>query len=499
MLITSEKIGVISVLKVVTSCLTSADFATLRSAQLAAEEDGRFAHLVDLSGVRRTNVSGLAALLEFQSAANANGAIAFYGARPKITKAIAKMDLAALLSLYETQEAALDAPEFRAQRLRGVKSVLLVAGAGSRMAPMSNETPKPLLDLLGQPVISHLLTHLERFGLRDFLLNPGHLGPQFHAQFQTTAKRSFQFLNEGQYCEGRWQAAPLGSAGTLLALQERCAAFDADFFVFCGDAVSNINLAEMMAQHRASGAAMTIAAKTVAQEEVQKYGIIEADAQRRVRRFVEKPAPGATASRLASTGIYVINPRALARLKVLRQQSGMLDIAQHLVPEILRGGGRVDVYDADFDWVDIGCGKDYFVAISKGLRGLVPNVSPKGQEIRRNVWVAAGAELSARAVVVGPCYIGPGARIMAGAKLEGPCVIGAGAVVAPRALVQRSIIMPNTIVQERCWVSDMVAAGTWAFDHRFADGGKVCCEAMEGVTPIGEAEVAQELPLAGGL
>ncbi|MBO9406220.1 NTP transferase domain-containing protein [Shimia sp. R9_1] len=503
MLTTSEDLGMISVMKVATSRLTSADFAALRKAQMAAEERGRFAHLVDLSGVRRAAVSGLAALLEFQSAAKSNGSIAFFGAQPAVKAEINKLGIAPLLSLFDTRKEVLAHPAFRACQLAGVKSVLLVAGAGSRMAPISHDTPKPLVDLLGQPVIEHVMRHLESFGLRDFILNPGHLGPQFHTRFKTTAHRSIQFFNEGQFVNQRWQPAPLGSAGTLLALQAQCAAFEEDFFVFCGDALINIDLAEMMAQHRASGAEVTVAAKFVPHEEVQKYGIIEADGRGRITHFVEKPAPEQTQSRLASTGIYVMKPSALRHLssRFTLPDASMqgLDIAQHLLPKILKSGTALQVYEAPFDWVDIGCPKDYFAALSKALRGLIAGVSPEAQEVRRHVWLAPGAELSARAVVVGPCYIGPGAKVSAGAKLDGPTVVGAGARVAPRALVQRSILMPNTAVAPGTWLSDVIVSADWAIDHRFADGGTTSAAPMEGVTHAEVAQAPVGLPRVGSL
>ncbi|MBO9400473.1 sugar phosphate nucleotidyltransferase [Shimia sp. R9_3] len=499
MLTTSEDLGMISVMKVATSRLTSADFAALQKAQTAAEERGRFAHLVDLSGVRRAAVSGLAALLEFQSAAKSNGSIAFFGAQPAVKAAVTELGTAPLLSLFDTRKEALAHPAFRACQLAGVKSVLLVAGAGSRMAPISHDTPKPLVDLLGQPVIEHVMRHLERFGLRDFILNPCHLGPQFHTRFKTTAHRSIQFFNEGQFVNQRWQPAPLGSASTLLALQAQCAAFEEDFFVFCGDALINIDLAEMMAQHRASRAEVTVAATSVPHGEVQKYGIIEADVRGRITRFVEKPAPEQTQSRLASTGIYVMKPSALRHLISSGVSPKGLDIAQHLLPEILKSGAALQVYEAPFDWVDIGCPKDYFAAVSKALRGLIAGLSPEAQEVRRHVWLAPGAELSARAVVVGPCYIGPGAKVSACAKLDGPTVVGAGARVAPRALVQRSILMPNTAVAPGTWLSDMIVSAGWAIDHRFADGGTTTAASMEGVTHAEVAQAPADLPRVGSL
>ncbi|MBO9478212.1 NTP transferase domain-containing protein [Shimia sp. R11_0] len=486
MLTMSDDHGRITVIKLACSRLTSADFGTLRRAQVQAVQRGRSAFLVDLSAVRRITRSGLAGLVEFQSAAPREVVIGFFGACPAVAREIDRCALSRLLTVFETRAAALAAPAFRARRLAGMKAVVLVAGAGRRMAPLSAQTPKPLLDLMGRPVLEHVMAHLAGFGLRDVLINPGHLGPQFHARLSSAGLRPVQFFNEGRYLGPHWQAAPLGSASTLLAMQMQLSAFDEDFVVMCGDAISTVDLAEMASLHRRSGADVTLAVQQVPRDAVQNYGILEIDAQARVTGFVEKPTPEQAPSRLASTGIYIFHPRALRHLAYGSQQ----DIAHDLLPAILAAGGRIQAYQGAFDWCDIGCPRDYFLANSRALRGLLPQITPQGREIRRHVWAAPGAVVAPRAVIVGPCFIGADAVVEAGAKLEGPTVIGAGAHVSSRALVRRSIVMEQTAVAPGSWVDDMIVSGDWAVDHRFADGSEQPQEPMEGVSWCGDRPIA---------
>ncbi|MBO9475420.1 NTP transferase domain-containing protein [Shimia sp. R10_1] len=494
MLTSVQDIGMISVIKVVSSCLTSADYAILKAAQVRAQQGGRSALLVDLQAVRRITQSGLAALLEFQSETPRTGAVGFFGARRPVREAIAKRGLPPLLPLFETQEDALESPEFRIKRLAGVKSVILVAGAGSRMAPLTQEMPKPMLDMLGHPIVAHLMQHMQRFGLRDFILNPGHLGPEFHAYFQSSANRSVQFVNEGHYQGKAWIKAPVGSAGTLHAIQRKTSAFDDNFFVLCGDALTDINLADMMEQHRARDADVTIAVQQVPVEDVNKYGIVDANAVGRIMGFVEKPEPENAPSNLASVGIYIFNPRVLKSAPLSAAHGG--DIAKDLLPVLLQSGGRLDIYEGSFSWIDIGCVRDYYRANSLGLRGLLPDVQPDGAEIRRKVWCAPGADVDPRAIIVGPCHIGPGAVVEAGAKIEGPSVISAGARVCERALVRRSIVMPDSCVTPGTWVDDMIVCGDWAIDHRVADGTAQICSPLDGVVRV--AATSEYPQTAGG-
>lgn len=465
MLTNSEDVGMISILKIAAARLTSADYVTLKAAEAQCAARGRSAILVDLSAVRRIARSGLAALVEFQSEAPHQMAIGFFGAGERVQEEISKCALARLLTVFKTRKDALAAPVFRARQLAGVKAVILVAGSGARMAPLSKATPKPLLDFLGRPVLDHVLRHLSGFGVRDFILNPGHLAPQFHTHVRSSPLRSFQFLNEGQWQGDHWQSAPLGSASTLRHLQRNTRAFDRDFLVFCGDAVTNIDVAAMVTQHRASGADVTIAAQPVPSAQVQKYGIIDTERSGRIRGFVEKPAPENAPSRLASCGIYVFAPRILKYVSAQSEQ----DIAQHLLPRLLASGRHLQVYDAPFSWVDMGTPYDYYCGLSRGLRGLIPDLVPNGQLIRRHVWAAAGAEVSPRAVIVGPAFIGADAVVEAGAKLEGPVVLGAGARVCGRSLVRRSVVCAQTRVTAGSWVDDMIVTPDWALDHRYMD------------------------------
>ncbi len=483
MLTICEDIGMISVLKIATKRLTSADLPPLQDALSHVWRRGRSSLLVDISGVQRVTRSGLAALVEFQSEAPQGMRIGFFGATAAVAREFQRCALSSLLSRFGTRQDALGSPGFRDRQLSGVKAVILCAGEGTRMAPMSRSTPKPLLDLVGQPVLTHVMRHLQDYGVRDFILNPGHLAAQFHTLLRSSALRSVQFLNEGYHSDGVWQAAPLGSASTLARLQAQSTAFDDDFFVLCGDAVCDVDLAALMATHKSSGAVVTIAVQTVPSSQVSKYGIITADGNGRISGFVEKPDPAVVSSRVASTGIYVVNPSALTHLS---DHAGQ-DIAKDLLPHLLAKGARLQVYDAPFRWVDLGCGSDYYAAVSKALRGLVPGVRPVGTELRRHVWVAPGAKLSPRAVVVGPCFIGPDAVVAAGAKIDGPTVIGARSHVSPRTLVRRSIVMADSHVQPGTWVDDMIVGADWGLDHHDADGRPQTWQRLDGVGPCADS------------
>jgi len=458
MLTNCEDVDLISIVKVACGRLTAADLVPLQQAVGRVVDRGRASVLMDLGGVRRVTRSGLAALVELQSELKQDVTLNFFGARPHVAGAIARCPLSSLLSYHETREGALSAPAVQAKRLAGMKAVILCAGTGTRMRPLSEDLPKPMLDIAGKPALSRIMDHLGRFGVRDFILNPGYKAPEIHEAFSTSARRSIQFANEGGFVGGVWHADPFGSASTLKRLQDRQNAFDEDFLVFCGDAITDIDVCKLVETHRASGAEVTIAATHVPRKETSKYGVLVTNPAGRVLEFCEKPDPEEARSTLVSTGIYVFSPRAL---KGMAQKSGA-DIGGDLLPRILARGGKVQVFEEPFEWADLGNTRDYFRTLEKVLRGDLSGTTPTGALNRDGVWVSPSAKVSSRAVVVGPCYVGPDVTIEAGAHVEGPAIVGEGAEICARTVVKRAVVQPWTRVSSGTWVTDMIVSKDWA-------------------------------------
>jgi mannose-1-phosphate guanylyltransferase len=482
-----------AILKISGGLVRSSDLHGLGDScrQLAAQ--GRRCILIDLGASGRVNMAGLAALVEL-AALNAELHLAYCALPAPALRKLKASGLDRGLALFDTAEEALASPEFRRNSLRNARAVLLCAGRGSRIAPLSDVTPKPMLDIAGRPVLDRIMAHLGSFGIRDILLNPGHLGPQITGHFQQNRPggTSLFFVNEGSMSSGSWQARPIGSASTLKRMQSRHTAFAEPFFVLCGDALIDLDLAAMMETHRSSGADVTIAAQTVAPQDTHKYGMIETTRRGRITQFLEKPAPGQTDSQLANTGIYILSPRVL---DLIPDQDG-LDIGSDLLPLVLGAGRHMQVHDAPFSWTDIGCGRDYAHASAQALSGALPDVVPEGREVRPGLWCGAGAQISPRARIEGPCHVGPGARIGPGVRLKGPCSVGAGAVIEPNCVLENCFVLPDTHIARGVWGQHLVLHAEWSFDHRYADGSARNTTPLDGVGPLPEADEKQLKTLA---
>ncbi|MEM7440275.1 MAG: sugar phosphate nucleotidyltransferase [Pseudomonadota bacterium] len=417
--------------------------------------------------VQRVNASGLAGFADLLLRDHPVQ-VAVFSLTEKLINALNKRDMLYALPIFETEDDVRNSPDFQRIQLGHTRAVLLCAGAGSRIAPLSQMVPKPMLDILGKPVLAHILDHLDRFGLRSVLLNPGHLAPKIHDYFQANPRgnQTLFFCNEGRQQGTEWHPQALGSASTLQRMQRDHSAFDRDFFVLCGDALVDFDMTAAMQAHRATSADITIVAQHVPESETHKYGIIETATGTRITGFQEKPSPGTATSNLANTGIYIFKP---AVLDLLPEKIGQ-DIASDLIPHVIAAGGAVHVHAPQFSWVDIGCGRDYFNALEAVFAGKVEHLRPQGTEIRPGVWCDDSAWVSQRATIHGPCYFGPHAEVQAGAYIEGPVSVGEGSIISGSSAVRHSILMPETLVERSAIIDGQITQADWSISHALADG-----------------------------
>ena len=486
MLITSEsRSAAIAVLTVAGDISRASDRLRLEAAVRTAEHEGHAAVLIDLGRVQSLSATAAFALVELVTCAT-RLRLGLCGLPPACRAALGKSGMDRFLPLFDSVDAALGADDFRDCLLAGTPAVVLCAGKGSRIAPLSETTPKPMLDLLGKPVLHRLIDHLASFGIDEVHLNPGHLGPQIPAYFRTpegSVRPRLRYTSEGRMTDGGWTSAPIGSASTLARLQAAQHAFDGDVVVMCGDAWVDLDLSAMMRLHRSSGADVTIAAQEVAPQDVHRYGIIVSDCTGRVTSFQEKPRTDEALSRLANTGIYIIRSSAIDALEDRPDQ----DIAEHLLAGILARGGRLQVWRERFTWLDIGCGRDYAATLAAGLSGAIAGLAPIAETRRGDTFVAQGAQVARGARIEGPCYVGPGAVIEAGARIVGPCVIGAGSRIDARSLVSDCIVTAGTHVQRGAIAEGLILSADWAVAHDRADGSPQMRDPIDQVTRVSAA------------
>ena len=237
-----------------------------------------------------------------------------------------------------------------------VKAVVMAGGEGRRLRPVTGELPKPLVPLLGRPVMEHMLRLLARQGFHEVRAALRYGADEIMARFGDGAAL-------GLALSYRVEDAPLGTAGGV----KGCADFtgDEDFLVVSGDAVCDYDLAALASAHREAGAAATLALSR--SSEPLPYGLAVTDREGFIRAFVEKPRWPQVVTDLVSTGIYVLSPRAMA----LVPEGEPFDFARDLFPLLLRRGEAMLGLAMDGYWCDVGSPLAYYRCCVDALEGRV--------------------------------------------------------------------------------------------------------------------------------
>lgn len=224
-----------------------------------------------------------------------------------------------------------------------MKAIILAAGEGRRLRPLTERVPKPLLPLAGRPLIDHLVALLAGNGVKEIAIN-------LHHRPETIREHLGDGSKFGVRITYSHEEALLGSAGAVKRLGRF---FDESFFVLYGDVLTNIDLSALAAYHRSRGAVLTMALHQT--DEPERCGIAEVDSDGVVRRFQEKPVAGETSSRWANAGVYVVEPSVLRFIP----QDSFFDFGDQLIPLLLERGEPVLAYVSDSYFLDIGSNERY--------------------------------------------------------------------------------------------------------------------------------------------
>ena len=234
-----------------------------------------------------------------------------------------------------------------------MKAVILAGGLGTRLRPVTGEHPKPMVPLLGRPVMEHIVELLRENGYTRICAALHYRAGEIMAHFGDGRKF-------GVSMEYRIETENLGTAGSV----KNCRDFygDEDFLVISGDAACGYDLRMLMEAHQTHSAAATIA--LCSERTPLRYGLAVTDSGGRIRSFIEKPDWPRVVTDLVNTGIYVLSPRAMAYIP-----DGPFDFGRDLFPKLLAEGLPMHGQVMQGYWRDIGTPQDYYRCCADALDG----------------------------------------------------------------------------------------------------------------------------------
>jgi mannose-1-phosphate guanylyltransferase/phosphomannomutase len=305
-----------------------------------------------------------------------------------------------------------------------METIIMSGGKGERLRPLTCNTPKPLLNILGKPVIEYILELLHRSGIDSATVTLGYLGHKLKEYLET---RDF-----GVKLRFSEETTPLGTAGCV---KHSAVGDEEDILIISGDALCDFDLKSAIDFHKQKKSPVTIIGKKV--DDPREYGLIVSDSNGKITSFLEKPDYSKVVSGLANTGIYIISRDVLD----LIEEGKSSDFARDIFPMLIERKMPMFVYEEKGYWCDIGSVKSYISCQEDVLSGKMKvalNFDSDGNIIK--------SLLPENVKITPPVFIDEGVTLEDSAVLGRGSIIEKGSIIGSVAKIKESIILKGAAI-----------------------------------------------------
>jgi mannose-1-phosphate guanylyltransferase len=323
-----------------------------------------------------------------------------------------------------------------------MRAMVMAAGLGTRLRPLTYEVPKPMVPVANRPVIEHILRLLRSHGLGEVVANlhwfpetiEDHLGDGSALGVELTFMREERLL---------------GTAGGVRNARDFLTADGGPFVVMAGDALTDVDLTALVVAHRSNGGIATLATKRVAN--TSEYGVIVTGSDGRIQGFQEKPDPAEALSDLANCMIYVLEPEVFDHFP----GEDAPDFALDVFPALLDHDVPFHVHVSDAYWNDVGSPAEYLQGNLDAVTGAV-EVELEGELLTGGTEEDPAGQPGGW-TLSGPALISAAAEVGEGARLDGPLVVGPGARIGAGASIRRSVLLAGAEVPAESFLAASIA------------------------------------------
>ncbi|MDG6220308.1 MAG: NDP-sugar synthase [Candidatus Thermoplasmatota archaeon] len=341
-----------------------------------------------------------------------------------------------------------------------MKAVILAGGVGTRLKPLTDNRPKPLVLVGDKMCIEYVMSALSKAGFNKMIITTGYMSDRLITTIGDGGKHDAAVLYS-------FEGTPAGTAGAVKKVGDY---LDATFVVASGDVLADVDISALYRFHKEKKALVTIALTRV--EDPTEFGVVGLSDDGRIERFLEKPKREEAFSDLINAGIYIMEPKVLDYIP----DGEKYDFSKQVFPALLEKGERLYGMEIPGVWRDIGRPRDLLMAsldviqrkkdagngfLDDGKVSLGANV-----EITGNVYFGKDVRIGPRVKITGPAYIGDGVKIGRDSSIERSC-IHSGVRVDRDSRIVESIVLPGsqvgwrneiegTVVGHNCQVEDDV-------------------------------------------
>ncbi|GGX74342.1 mannose-1-phosphate guanylyltransferase [Streptomyces fructofermentans] len=345
------------------------------------------------------------------------------------------------------------------------EAILLVGGKGTRLRPLTVNTPKPMVPAAGVPFLTHQLARARAAGVEHIVLATSYLAEVFEPHFGDGSSL-------GLHIEYVTEDEPLGTGGAIRNVSSRLvSAPDEPVLIFNGDILTGLDIPALIDTHRTSGADVSLHLTRVT--DPRAYGLVPTDADGRVQAFLEKPqTPEEIVTDQINAGAYVFRRSVIDAIPVGRPVS----VERETFPELLASGAHLQGMVDSTYWLDLGTPQAFVRGSADLVLGRAPSPAVPGRCGDR--LVLPSARVAPDAKLTGGTVVGDGAVVGEGARVSGSAIL-AGAVVEPGAVVTDCLIGAGARVGARSVLTGVVVGdgASVGADNELRDGVRVWCEA----------------------
>ncbi len=319
-----------------------------------------------------------------------------------------------------------------------IKAVILAGGFGSRLRPLTEGVPKPLLQIAACPCINHTVNLLGKYGINDIAVTTMYEGNAVRESLlKSFPDKNIKFFNEEK---------PLGTAGSVRAAKEF---LSGDFIVIGGDALCDLDVSEAVAFHRKKGGIATVV--LTEKDDPTEYGLVLSDCDGRVGGFIEKPDWSRAFSNTVNTGIYIFSNEIFDYIP----ENKFFDFSKDVFPKLLEENREIYAVKSDFYWQDIGSFDCYIEANRDMLSGKISRLDGK----KNNLSGYPNTK------IIPPCFIDEDCEIE-NAEIGPFTVLGKGCKINGGTRISGSVLSENVNVGSGCYIRNAVIGnGTVLYEN----------------------------------
>ncbi|NQT29437.1 MAG: NDP-sugar synthase [Candidatus Saganbacteria bacterium] len=325
-----------------------------------------------------------------------------------------------------------------------MKALIMAAGYGTRLEPLTLAVPKPMIPIANLPTMQHNIELLKRYGFRDIVANVHYYPEQIENYFGD----GFDF---GVNLSYSYEKELLGTAGGVRRMAVDIAEIAETFLVLSSDALTDLNLKRLLAFHKKKKALITIALAEVS--DVSQFGVVITDDDGKITGFQEKPKAEDAKSKMVNAGVYVIEPELLKMIP-----EGFYDFGKELFPKLVSQKVPIYGYPMVEYWSDVGGLTKYIQSSYDAMKGVV-QVRIPGRRVSKSTWIGSREKIDKSARFEGAVIIGDRCRIGKNVYIK-DSVIGDKCVIEDGSIILGSVLWSDVVAENGVEINQSVI-GNW--------------------------------------